>query len=169
MKYTEKLIKDNEFLAVLKEIEEVEKTRIYCRHTLPHLLDVCRIAWIIRLERKAGAADTAETTAQKDLYYLTGLLHDIGRAEQAKTGEDHKIAGTRIAQRILNRTGCPPDWQEQIIRTIQRHGRRSHPEEISQLEADIIAADQISRNCFVCKASDSCKWHEDEKNQSIRF
>ena len=45
----------------------------------------------------------------KDVVYAAALLHDVGRAEQYATGEDHDVAGARIAGEILK--GLPASLQ----------------------------------------------------------
>ena len=82
------------FTRCLAGIEAAEADRVFCRHGLPHLLDVARIAWILNLERGCGL--------HRDVVYAAALLHDIGRAAQYQTGEPHDEAGTRIAAEVLD-------------------------------------------------------------------
>ena len=59
------------FTRCLAGIEAAEADRVFCRHGLPHLLDVARIAWILNLERGCGL--------HRDVVYAAALLHDIGK------------------------------------------------------------------------------------------
>lgn len=82
------------FRGHMRRIEDAEQTREFCKHGMTHLLDVARIAWIFNLERGLGF--------DREVVYAAALLHDIGRAEQYATGEDHDVAGVRIATDILD-------------------------------------------------------------------
>ena len=46
---------------------------------------------------------------KKDQFYVTGLLHDIGRVAQYETGEHHSVAGVRIAEKLLTEIGYRPN------------------------------------------------------------
>lgn len=87
------------FRASMERIERAEAEREFCRHGMSHVLDVARIAWITALERRCRVS--------KDVVYAAALLHDVGRAEQYATGEDHDVAGARIAGEILKGLPAP--------------------------------------------------------------
>ena len=74
MKYVEALLKNDMYLETLAQIQTAETDRIFCRHDFSHLLEVCRIAYIMNLEHNFGL--------EKEMIYLCGLLHDIGRAQE---------------------------------------------------------------------------------------
>ena len=76
-----------------KKIQELEKDRIFCRHTPEHFLDVARLMYIYSLENKLDLS--------REIIYATALLHDIGRAQQYLSGISHDIAGAEIAGKIL--------------------------------------------------------------------
>ena len=78
------------FCESLHKIQELERDRIYCKHGLPHLLDVARIASLMAADRQLDLP--------RDVIYAAALLHDIGRLQQYLTGEDHAAAGMRTAQ-----------------------------------------------------------------------
>lgn len=82
------------FRGHMRRIEDAEQTREFCKHGMTHLLDVARIAWIFNLERGLGF--------DREVVYAAALLHDLGRSEQYATGEDHDVAGARIAADILD-------------------------------------------------------------------
>lgn len=169
MKYVSRLLADPEFERIQREIRAREQNRIYCHHELSHALDVCRLAWILYLEAHAGAPlEAAELMRQKELFYVTGLLHDIGRACQYETGEHHESAGVRIARNILQRIDYPREWMAETLAVVGEHHGRS--EEI--MKADTLAyyirrADHLSRNCFFCEAAKTCKWTREERNRTI--
>ena len=60
------------------QIEKIEKDRIFCRHQMPHLLDVARIAYITNLERNLGY--------DREVIYAAAILHDIGKSFSMKSG-----------------------------------------------------------------------------------
>ena len=74
-------------------IEELEQNRVFCRHQMPHLLDVARIAYIRNLEDDMGFA--------KDVVYAAAVLHDIGKALQYEARIPHELAGVDIAEQFL--------------------------------------------------------------------
>ena len=76
-----------------EKIQELEKDRIFCRHTPEHFLDVARLMYIYSLENKLDLS--------REIIYATALLHDIGRAQQYLSGISHDIAGAEIAGKIL--------------------------------------------------------------------
>lgn len=178
MKYTEILLKNERFLQVQREIREDEADRIYCHHELSHSLDVCRIAWIMYLE-DAGENKDAKAEPQirqnrrdqmKDRFYVTGLLHDIGRSLQYRTGEHHSTAGAALAGQILREIAYPEDWARETVEFIRdHHGRQNVSADRTSIGYFIERADQLSRNCFCCPAADTCKWKYEEKNRTIRY
>ena len=52
------ILKHKTYRKYYDQIEKIEKDRIFCRHQMPHLLDVARIAYIgIPRPRPQGAGD----------------------------------------------------------------------------------------------------------------
>lgn len=183
------------FRACLGRIDAAEADRAFCRHGLPHALDVARIAWILNLERAYGLS--------RDVVYAAGLLHDVGRAGQYATGEDHDVAGVRIAEEILDalpehlRLGAGE--RAAILEAVGGHrgacgdgaradarddGARADTLEDAQagardagvqagasgggaLAALIKEADNRSRACFACPVRDACHWTDERKNLSL--
>lgn len=169
MKYTENLLKQPAFLQWQAEIQSYEQDRIYCKHDLAHALDVCRIAWILYLEYRLSLDGNEMGSWEKDRFYVTGLLHDVGRVFQYRNGEHHSSAGVRMAEQILREIGYPSEWMEETLRIIGSHQGRSTLQEMPKnMEYFLRRADHLSRNCFCCAAADSCKWKEQERNQTIR-
>lgn len=198
MKYVDRLLQDTEYLELADQLEQAEAARIFCRHGLSHFLDVARIAWIMVLEQAAltdnGAVgrwkadegvQTAETWGKepellKEKIYLTALLHDLGRLEEAELGTPHHEAGARLAQKLLDKIGYPREEQREILSAILGHRGehlRNGLSDISgcqtkdKLNEDFMnvikEADNRSRNCFYCKAQAECKWRQERRNRTI--
>lgn len=173
MVYVERLLKRPEYLDLQKEIEKLEADRIYCKHKFAHSLDVCRIAWILFLEEQVQSENQAENRQTdlaewKERIYLTGLLHDIGRVAQYQTGEHHGEAGRKISARLLAEIDCPDAWRDEILFVVALHfGKDGERMREKSLGDYICRADHLSRNCFLCDASPTCKWLEEEKNKTV--
>ena len=140
-------------------LEEAEKDRIFCRHTMEHFLDVARLMYIYDLEDEAGI--------DKELIYAAALLHDIGRYEQIRIGTPHHIAGAKLAGKIL---GDCEFQQEEICKVqeaIAEHRTDHNDADRHTLAAYLYKADKRSRNCFSCSAYAECNWPEEKKNRMI--
>ena len=121
-------------------------------------------------EKGMKAENFAELCEKKDQFYVTGLLHDIGRVAQYETGEHHSEAGVRIAKELLSEISYPAEWMAETLQIVGvHHGREEENDETGAMEYYIRRADHLSRNCFLCKAADSCKWSDEERNQTIRW
>lgn len=140
----------------MTEIEQTECNRIYCRHGISHSLDVARIAYIIVLEKGLDIS--------KDLIYATAILHDIGRCQSNK---DHNVYSVELAEKILNQCNYSKDDITLILDAVYSH--RNLCENLQTLSDIIKYADKISRNCFNCKAYDTCYWDEDRKNKKLIY
>lgn len=168
MIYVQRLLDHPSYIKLQKEVEVLEQDRIYCLHHFSHSLDVCRIAWILYLEEHRAETSEEVLSVWRERIYLTGLLHDIGRSEQYRTGEHHGSAGRRIAAGLLEDIGCPDAWREDILEVVALHFGRAYDRlPHGSLGYYICRADHLSRNCFLCDASDSCKWKEEEKNRTV--
>lgn len=53
---------------------------------------------------------------------LCALLHDLGKPEAERTGEDHAAVGARIARGILRRLRYPRRLQDDVTQLIRAHG-----------------------------------------------
>ena len=92
LEYTQQLLEDQEYLALVKRLEQQERQRLFCRHGLSHFLDVARIAWIITLEQIEQEGMNVEHLVQyKDQIYLTALLHDLGRLAEYNHIRSHVL------------------------------------------------------------------------------
>lgn len=157
MEKINEIIKNNTYIKNYREIQKLEKDRRFCRHTMEHFLDVARIAYITSLEENLNYS--------KDLIYGAALLHDIGRAEEYKTGINHDTAGRIIAGEILNETSYTEEEKEIILNAIENHGTKDSGDDFSEL---IYKSDKMSRNCFACSAEQECYWSLEKKNFEIK-
>ncbi len=78
-------------------------------HGFDHVLRVTHIA-----ERLAD-----EEGADREIVRTAALLHDVGRAEQERTGISHAELGARMAREIL--AGHAPDRVEAVAVAIEQH------------------------------------------------
>lgn len=143
-------------------IEELEQNRVFCRHQMPHLLDVARIAYIRNLEDDMGFA--------KDVVYAAAVLHDIGKALQYEARIPHELAGVDIAEQILAdlpaEAAYTTDEKRMILTAIKGHRRlREDPEPLEKL---LYESDKASRMCFACPAEAQCDWSREKKNMEIK-
>ena len=136
---------------------------IFCRHQMPHLLDVARIAYIFNLE-EGGSLD-------RELIYTAAVLHDIGKYAQYEEGIPHEQSGGRIAAEILD--SLPADCafseaEKQAILTAIR-GHRRLRDDAEPLERFLYRADKVSRTCFACPAEKACDWSSEKKNMELKI
>ncbi len=157
MERLEAILNHPVFRTELVRLEQMERSRIYCCHGLPHLLDVARTAYILSLER--------QTEIPQDVLYAAALLHDIGRAVQYEDGIPHEQAGISLASQILEQSDFTVEEKQSIVDCVRcHHGRRFGGSGLSDL---IFEADKRSRPCFACAAADTCKWDHNQKNRTL--
>lgn len=140
------ILNDEEFQNHLNNNRNMEVDRIFCHHDIVHLLDVCRIAMIINLEQNLNI--------DKETIYASGLLHDIGRWVEYKTGKDHAIASAELAEPILLRCGFTHAEIQEILLAIRSHRKKDHSTDLSRI---LFQADKASRLCLNCNAKGECK------------
>ena len=167
MELTNRILVNKGYRDRLREIGDFEADRVFCRHDMEHFLDVARIAYALNLERGYGLS--------KDMIYAAALLHDIGRAEEYRTGRSHDEAGADIAEVVLVECDATAEHIRVIKEAIQTH--RGH--DIGGLFAKdgkgdflsrlIKEADKLSRPCFDCEVSSQCKWPEEKKNNKLYY
>ena len=160
MKRIDQIVSHPVFREQFTLLQEAEKDRIFCRHTMEHFLDVARLMYIYTLEDQAGFS--------KEMLYVAGLLHDIGRYEQMEQGTPHHLAGARLAELILTDCGFSPEEQEPILAAIRSH-RVKDTAETPLFSRYLYRADKQSRNCFSCPARAACNWPEEKMNLTIRY
>lgn len=156
MERVQTLLEHPYYRSCLQEIEQLEQDRIYCRHGLPHLLDVARIAALLAADRKAAYP--------RDVIYTAALLHDLGRLRQYTTGQSHAQAGIAMAKEILKDMAFTQQEQAEILDAVGGHQAGAAPDSLTQL---LYEADEASRMCFACPAADTCYWPEERRNHTV--
>lgn len=144
-------------------LEELERDRVFCRHQMPHLTDVARIAYILDMEENAGI--------DKEVIYGAAVLHDIGKFAQYENGTPHEQSGERIAAEILETLpdGCRfSEAEKRDILTAIR-GHRKLRDDAEPLERLLYRADKASRMCFACPAEKECDWSMEKKNMELKI
>ncbi len=159
MKNTDIVLNHKLFNKKINKIEDDEKTRVFCKHDFSHLMDVARICYIINLEENLNI--------DKDLIYVTALLHDLGRADEVDTGINHSILSQEIAQEILKDLDFNDESKQRIINAIKRH--RTNEENGDRFIEIFYKADKLSRMCFRCPARSICNWPEEKKNKTVIY
>lgn len=159
MKRIDNLLSNATFKEHLNRINQAETDRIYCLHGIEHLLDVARISYIINLEENLGF--------DKEVIYAMALLHDIGRNFEYEKGISHHQVGGDIAHVILKEVGFGEEDCQRICDAIRCHKKLKDGEGKNTLNYLLYKSDKLSRNCFNCKAYDSCYWTDEKKNKSI--
>ena len=101
-----------------------------------------------------------------ELAKIIALLHDIGRAEQYRSGIPHDEAGAQIAEQILRELSFDPSEIQEITSAIREHRNAARSDTLSSLIYD---ADKASRNCFSCPAEKECYWSAEKKNLTITY
>ena len=144
------------FTGHLVRLEALEQSRIFCRHGLPHLLDVARMMWITALERRLPLS--------REVVYATALLHDLGRVEQIEKGIPHHQASAQLAARILPDAGFGEVEIALIQAAIASHRSDGGENNLEQL---LYWADKKSRACWMCPAKEECNWPDEKKNWEI--
>lgn len=142
-------------LDILKKLED---ERIYCRHNLSHFFDVARICYILCLENGLDIC--------KDVIYTTAILHDLGREEQIQKGTPHEEASCRLALKAFSHTDFSQADRELILSAIKGHRNISGKTDFASLFSQ---ADKLSRDCFNCKAYETCYWSEQKKNNELKY
>lgn len=152
MQRFQKILAHPLFLEELGQIKEKEQSRIFCKHSIEHLLDVCRIMQIYVSEQHLPFSI--------DLVYACGLLHDIGR-----NFEDHHIASAKLAEQILPQCDYTAKEIAQITKAILSHRNNESEDSLAQL---LYRADKESRLCFLCDAKNLCNWPKEKQNTTVR-
>ena len=140
MKRIDQILSHPVFREQFALLQEAEKDRIFCRHTMEHFLDVARLMYIYNLEDQAGFS--------KEMIYAAGLLHDIGR--------------------ILTDCDFSLTEQKSILAAIRSH-RVKDTAETPLFSRYLYRADKQSRNCLYCPARNACNWPEEKMNLTICY
>ena len=160
MNRVDKIMKNDGFLRLVADIEELEKDRIFCHHDMDHFLDVARIAVIM--------ASDANIELDREMIYAAALLHDIGRGEQYRNNTPHEQASARIAPEILADCDFRDEEISVIAEAIRQHGNEAVKDE-PDLTGLLYRADKASRKCFMCKAVDQCHKKPEKRVMTIKY
>ena len=158
------IIENKRFIQLQDSLDKLEEDRIYCLHGISHSLDVARIAYIMMLEDGIDI--------NQDVLYGAALLHDLGRSVDMVK---HNEKSVDIARSLLPECGYNTSQIDEIVEIIESHSGELPIEEIQRLRQDknldvksyFKIADQLSRNCFCCKAASTCKWDMDTRIKNI--
>ena len=157
MERIDRILKNPLYRELQKQLDELEKERIYCKHGADHALDTARIMYIQVLEQ--------HLPFDKELVYAAALLHDLGRCREYQHKEPHNEAGAAIAEEILPECGFAKAETELIVKAIRRH--RENGERTEGFSELLYEADKLSRTCWQCEAAGTCKWADGKKNHTI--
>ncbi len=116
MKFVKKLLESEEYAGRLRKLKDMERERVYCRHDLDHFLHVARIAYILSVEQGLEL--------DKEQIYLCGLLHDLGRVEEYRSGISHAEASAGAAGEILRVLGYDREKAQEVCYAVSRHSGR---------------------------------------------
>jgi len=147
------------FLQHMAQNTMSEENRQFCKHDLPHALDVARIAYIINLEDGLDSP--------KEHIYAAALLHDLTKWQQHTQGVPHNESAVEPALQILLDCGFSDTEIAAILNAIFQH--RSPPEDATPFAKLLFRADKLSRACYACTMSADCNWDRDKQNQSISY
>ena len=142
-----------------------EANRIYCRHNMEHFLDVARIMTIMAYDAGVNAGSDSQL---RELIYATALLHDIGRHMQYSEGIPHDEASVILATKIMTDCGFDEEEISSVCDAISAH-RKPQSEVQGFLALLLNTADKKSRQCYSCKARNTCKWSSDKMNMEIEI
>lgn len=159
MERVDKVMEHPVFRENMEKIEKAETDRFFCRHGLPHALDVARIFYILVLEENVEVG--------KELVYATALLHDIGRYEQYTNETPHNEAGAKIAGEVLAECGFSEEECIRAVNAIKEHRRDSGDGDV--FGHLLYKADKLSRDCYSCQAEPECYWDEAQKNMRVKY
>lgn len=159
MKEVDCLLQNPVFREKMQQLEQLEQNREYCRHGWEHCMDVARGIALINQERNLRF--------RKELLYALALVHDLGRVEEYLKGIPHEQAGGPLAGELLKQCGFTKEEVSMAVEAVSHH--RGNEESQSVLTKLLKEADKKTRLCFLCKASDTCKWSDEKKNMTIRL
>ncbi|EST55448.1 hypothetical protein T458_06630 [Brevibacillus panacihumi W25] len=94
---------------------------------------------VIGMCERIGRVEGAQMTVLR----LAALLHDIGRAEERRTGECHAEISARHAQELLQREGRESGQIEQIQAAILAHRFRKERPPVTLEEKILFDADKL--------------------------
>jgi len=159
LKRVEALLTDPLYLEYIQRNTSIEEEEKFCKHDLQHMIDVARITYILVLEHQdlnyyLKEANLSGKLAAKETIYAAGLLHDIGKWQEYRTGVDHASLGARLAHELLPRAFFNDKEVEVVCQAIYEH--RHISKDMSFLGERLHRADNLSRACLQCEARHRC-------------
>lgn len=161
MERVKRLLADEEYQDYLQKIAVRELDREFCGHNIEHCFAVARICYILWLE--AGCPEKG--FIDKEVIYVTALLHDIGRWQQYDFGYDHAWVSGELARDILRKLNFSPSQIEMMTEAIAAHRRRENGRTL--LAQLLYKADKRARVCPVCPVKEKCYKYETLANQDL--
>ena len=143
-----------------RALQEAEKDRMFCKHTLEHFIDVARLMYIFSLEHHLSIS--------KEAIYAMALMHDIGRIDQIEKGIPHEQAGADLCDVILPDCGFTKEETDTIKASILHHRNAVNDKKNPYYEM-LYWADKKSRNCYACEMQEECNWDEGKMNLKIEY
>ena len=108
----------------------------------------------------------SHASASKELIYCTALLHDIGRAEQYRSGIPHDEAGAQIAEQILRELSFDPSEIQEITSAIREHRNAARSDTLSSPD---LRCGQGIPELFFLSGRKECYWSAEKKNLTITY
>ncbi|AFM39196.1 putative HD superfamily hydrolase [Desulfosporosinus acidiphilus SJ4] len=142
------LLDHQDYLAYQEMIDQLEKSRQFCKHGFDHGLNVARIGYAYILEQGGQVLS-------KEVVYAAAFLHDIGRWVEYKSGEDHAEASAKLALPILEDCKFNSEETKIIVEGIREH-RRHSSDHLSLLGRALALADDWARDCRHCSTQKQC-------------
>lgn len=150
MKRCNKILSNRRYRFYLQKNSEHEAGRAFCHHHFEHLVAVARLTYLLLLE-------DGYPFISREIAYAAGLLHDIGRWKEYRTGEDHAAISARLAEPILKAAGFSSSERLLIEKAIAQHRQKdSQNVHRSPLSKMLGKADRLARLCFLCDARHGC-------------
>ncbi|AEY65266.1 HD domain-containing protein [Clostridium sp. BNL1100] len=148
MERVQRILNHPQFKKYMELNFQAEKDRKFCRHDIQHSLDVARVAYIIALENKYDL--------DKEIIYITALLHDIAKWKQYSQNADHAAEGAVLARKILVDLNMEKGDTEMILDAIAKHRKmEGHSTSLSKV---LYAGDKSCRQCVSCSMVKECNW-----------
>ncbi len=149
MELVQRILNHPQFKKYMELNSRSEKDRKFCLHDIQHVMDVARVAYIISLENKYDL--------DKEIIYITALLHDIAKWKQYSQKADHAAEGAVLAREILEDLNIDKGDTEMILNAIAMHRKKEgHSTPLSKV---LYEGDKSCRQCVSCSMVEECNWY----------
>ncbi len=153
MELVQRILNHPQFKKYMELNSKAEKDRKFCLHDTQHVMDVARVAYIISLENKYDL--------DKEIIYITALLHDIAKWKQYSQKADHATEGAVLAREILEDLNIDKGDTEMILNAIAMHRKKEgHSTPLSKV---LYEGDKSCRQCVSCSMVEECNWYANGK------